>query len=465
MGKVFFVDWALWQKMTFVLACAIVLTIFIGWLKVLYTNRKLKKLTKPVGARADQEPQMVEAAAAPRRKSGDDIPFGIRAIQSGIEVDGIWISGTNTPVPSSPTQSAQDKPEASGSNSRPMSALEIPGPATAGPSSGPSSRPSSRGPPSSSFDRAVSAERIASHSRDSSPGSTASGQRARTHRPPPTAYTRYSQASMLRHSATLDTLEGEEDDARAMHERSASASANPYAYNFSSNGSSRKSSGSSDNNPPDRSSDDDTVGSTSMGKAPMVAVPRSRDPRTDLRLLQSHRMSHVAETGSLVRRERPDRPTGRSGDWSSMSLDAPYSRSAPTSGPPSPPSGPTSGPPSPPTPPISQGANPFMAPLESVSSPTRDSHPENTVAHAVPLLETYQPRGPNFDDDTPQAYTTHDSQVLRKVNSGFEILRPGTFPVGPTEEALRAQQPPKKLQKKRRPSEADSRVSSFVEQV
>lgn len=465
MGKVFFVDWALWQKMTFVLACAIVLTIGIGWIKVLHTNRKMKKLTKPVGARATQEPQMVEAAAVPRRKSGDEIPFGIRAIQSGIEVDGIWISGTNTPVPSSPTQSAHDKPEASGSNSRPMSTLEMP-PSAAGPSSGPSSRPSSRGPPSSNFDRAVSAERLPNHSRDSSPGSTASGQRARQHRPPPTAYSRYSQSNMLRHSATLDTLEGEDEDAQMMAERSASANANPYGYTFSSNGSSRKSSGSSDNNPQDRSSDDDnTTTSTAMGKAPMMAVPRPRDPRTDLRLLQSHRMSHVAETGSLARRERPDRPTGRSGDWSNMTLD-PYSRSAPTSGRSSPPSDPTSGPPSPPTPPIAQGSNPFMAPLESVNSPTRDSHPDNTAAHAVPLLETYQPRGPNFDDDAPQAFQHgRESQVLRKVNSGFEILRPGTFPVGPTEENLRAQQPPKKLQKKRRPSETDSRVSSFVEQV
>lgn len=33
------------------------------------------------------------------RKS-HDIPFGIRAIQSGIQVDGIWISQTNTPAPS-----------------------------------------------------------------------------------------------------------------------------------------------------------------------------------------------------------------------------------------------------------------------------------------------------------------------------------------------------------------------------
>ncbi len=30
-----------------------------------------------------------------------DIPFGVRAIQSGITVDGIWISQSSTPIPSS----------------------------------------------------------------------------------------------------------------------------------------------------------------------------------------------------------------------------------------------------------------------------------------------------------------------------------------------------------------------------
>lgn len=32
--------------------------------------------------------------------SKTDVPFGVRAIQSGIQVDGIWISNTSTPIPS-----------------------------------------------------------------------------------------------------------------------------------------------------------------------------------------------------------------------------------------------------------------------------------------------------------------------------------------------------------------------------
>lgn len=36
----------------------------------------------------------------------NEIPFGSRAIQSGIEVDEIWISQSNTPAPSKPASSA-----------------------------------------------------------------------------------------------------------------------------------------------------------------------------------------------------------------------------------------------------------------------------------------------------------------------------------------------------------------------
>jgi hypothetical protein len=96
----------------------------------------------------------------------DETPFGIRAIQSGIEVDGVWISRTNTPVGSS-RNSISELPR-SYNNSQ----LELPQAAVYA-----SSRNSSRAP-SSSFDRAVSAERIAGDSRSSSPGRGQSGAAA-----------------------------------------------------------------------------------------------------------------------------------------------------------------------------------------------------------------------------------------------------------------------------------------------
>ena len=47
----------------------------------------------------EQTPDGIASRAA-------EIPFGIRAIQSGIQVDGVWISGSNTPNQSAPTSRA-----------------------------------------------------------------------------------------------------------------------------------------------------------------------------------------------------------------------------------------------------------------------------------------------------------------------------------------------------------------------
>src|SRR5205823_5426634 len=91
----------------------------------------------------------------------DEIPFGIRAIQSGIEVDGVWISRTNTPAGSSRASLYSEKIPRGGFGNN--SQLELPQPVVQG-----SSRNSSRAP--SSFDRAVSAEPLPNDSRSSSPG-------------------------------------------------------------------------------------------------------------------------------------------------------------------------------------------------------------------------------------------------------------------------------------------------------
>jgi hypothetical protein len=116
---------------------------------------------------------MMEAqpVTAVSEETKDEIPFGIRAIQSGIEVDGVWISRSNTPVGSSRASIISEKlPRGSnyGSNygSYNNSQLELPKTAVLS-----SSRDSSRAP-SSAFDRAVSAERVPTNdgSRASSPG-------------------------------------------------------------------------------------------------------------------------------------------------------------------------------------------------------------------------------------------------------------------------------------------------------
>ncbi|KAI1657145.1 hypothetical protein F4813DRAFT_93200 [Daldinia decipiens] len=99
----FFVNWELWQQMTFVLAGAIVLVFFAGLIKLWWLNRFIKKHTILDLEKKARQQEMQRSGLPIGKKV--DIPFGVRAIQSGIEVDGIWISRPNTPLitPTSPS--------------------------------------------------------------------------------------------------------------------------------------------------------------------------------------------------------------------------------------------------------------------------------------------------------------------------------------------------------------------------
>jgi hypothetical protein len=114
----FFSSWALWEKMTFVsvgtsplsleLSCNMlqvlgiaIMTVFaIGYGKLLWRNRlvRTQELVDEEKRMRIQElrnsGQIVDSCAS------HDIPFGVRAIQSGIQVDGIWISTSTTPMAS-----------------------------------------------------------------------------------------------------------------------------------------------------------------------------------------------------------------------------------------------------------------------------------------------------------------------------------------------------------------------------
>lgn len=204
------------------------------------------------------------------------------------------------------------------------------------------------------------------------------------------------------------------------------------------------------------------------------------DPKTNLDLLQSHRLSHVAETGQLTPRVR--RP-GHSGEWASVAdnIRSPQEISTyngvdyfvpfPRQKTPSPPLAPVL-------------ASPDELAIPSSSKLSQDGNAPSQPRQAAPLLETYQvsespypqtyqPRGPQHEYEEVQ-YTDQPSQnqrpdqVLRKVNSGFEILRPGTLGEPPSPEGEQKlngeKRQSKRLQKKRRPSDG-SRTSHFVEQV
>lgn len=108
-----------------------------GCAKVLYSRWRLRQYTALIVAKEAHRQEMQRVGSS-RRHKGPEVPFGIRAIESGIEVDGVWISRSNTPAQSLPAT-----------------------PAPASPASGPSIAPRTYPPkPEDSPDRSSSASNI-----------------------------------------------------------------------------------------------------------------------------------------------------------------------------------------------------------------------------------------------------------------------------------------------------------------
>ncbi|KAK2609827.1 hypothetical protein N8I77_003306 [Diaporthe amygdali] len=90
----FFVSWELWQQMTFVLAMGIVAVFFIGLAKLWWTNRQMKKIEELDAEKQVRMAQMRRSGLSANRRSrlGSEIPFGVKAIETGVEVEGVWIA-------------------------------------------------------------------------------------------------------------------------------------------------------------------------------------------------------------------------------------------------------------------------------------------------------------------------------------------------------------------------------------
>ncbi|KAK3937108.1 hypothetical protein QBC46DRAFT_294966 [Diplogelasinospora grovesii] len=94
-NDIFFLSWALWQQMTFVLAMAIVAVFCAGLVKLWWNNRLMRK-QEVLDEEKRQRLQEMRKTGLPVKRA-NEIPFGVRAIQSGVEVDGIWISRPASP--------------------------------------------------------------------------------------------------------------------------------------------------------------------------------------------------------------------------------------------------------------------------------------------------------------------------------------------------------------------------------
>ncbi|KAM7188830.1 hypothetical protein V8F33_010377 [Rhypophila sp. PSN 637] len=92
---IFFVSWELWQQMTFVLAMGIVAVFCAGLIKLWFNNRLMRKQEILDEEKRARYTEMRKSGLSVKRTN--DIPFGVRAIQSGVEVAGIWISRPATP--------------------------------------------------------------------------------------------------------------------------------------------------------------------------------------------------------------------------------------------------------------------------------------------------------------------------------------------------------------------------------
>lgn len=86
--------------MTFVLACGIVAVFLAGLIKLWWVNRRVRKHELLDLEKKSRLSEMRKSGIPVGKKM--DIPFGVRAIQSGIQVDGIWISRPGTPNSESP---------------------------------------------------------------------------------------------------------------------------------------------------------------------------------------------------------------------------------------------------------------------------------------------------------------------------------------------------------------------------
>lgn len=401
------------------------------------------------------------------------MPFGIRAIESGIEVDGVWISRGNTPAPSlpetpiaSPSAGPSSAPDRTSSGSN-ISRLEIPQPAHGypgnvgsrpgsasglrnlpferarpGSASGLRNAPFERGRPGSAtggligpFERGLSPE-VSS----TPPSSMASdhGPRGRpTYQPRHSSHLRFSNSQNAENSAAMAAFEGRflnqkrngSDgksfwalaccpmgvESRSLTCFNVDLSDNPkdqsIAGSWSVSSSSENNDANQKSHDPERRSGHSTV-ATRFDTFTSQNAPTSNKNSSSVPGSQNSSISGQSQTVPEIRL------SGVDNDWTAGTQFAEHDHYF---------SGPSA--------PLHEENNPFGTPTRPMEASTKPNYSSDTPSSDHP-----KPRFSLSDDEIELTPTRsrimqngggdlqgRQSQVIRKINSGFEILRPGTL--------------------------------------
>ncbi|KAJ5494414.1 hypothetical protein N7463_010501 [Penicillium fimorum] len=102
----FWVDWELWEKLSVVLAMLIGLVLLYAFCVLGWDRWMTSKYAAAEAKEREDEPEVYPMLHK------DDIPFGARALERGIEVEGIWVSDPNTPIqsPYQPATPVESRP-------------------------------------------------------------------------------------------------------------------------------------------------------------------------------------------------------------------------------------------------------------------------------------------------------------------------------------------------------------------
>lgn len=181
-------------------------------MKLTYNKWRLRKYTAVAETKAALRREMQHTTSVKRgRSQRQQIPFGVRALESGIEVDGVWISGTNTPasMPGSPNIAAikpqpthRDQSSEASSSVSETSRIDIPQPVHEYTGINRSAGPSHKLP--TPLDRPMSSER--QHSKP--PTSDHQNRGRPTYQPRRSSHLRFSNSLTPEDSKAFAALEG-----------------------------------------------------------------------------------------------------------------------------------------------------------------------------------------------------------------------------------------------------------------